>query len=900
MKFLGSLLGMALVVFAALLLAPYVIDWNSRYGNYVFEQLGAATSGSGATIRALGNIRGRFLSPKLSVNNLYLECDEGTSRCTGTISVERLELRLSFLSMLAGNMRVKSIDLYGLRTDVSNLGGIVESQTSGGVGRVRIHDSVIVSGKVIEAFPRNAIHIRRGEIKSTGKVYLSNAEFKIGGSKYEMVAELDLQNEKQRLADIKISSASTKAVILGTGSGAEKGQRDTLRNSFGDFEWALDVKTSDLSEFTQSVSTVTNIDILGYMGSTEELELAARVKQKEPGGFEITSFNINSSSLSGKASGACSSNMACNMKLVFTSVDLDSLLYSNAKDVDPYHVPVRGSAMQFPMIAADLDASLELDIKEIRYKGSVAKNFVASTSVKDGKIAINRLLLDMPGRNNVLSISGSAVNSEDDAIPRFMGKINAHGDDIDALIGWVFPVRVKETAHHRKGSGKFVLESDLYIAPRIISLPYISLVSNRVGVVGDLKYKYGKRSGVITGGITVSNFAVSDYFTEGADVQRNFMGFRWLRGVTVPVQISLKLQDFAIGTRNIKELSLLADISNRKMSLERIHFSAFDSSNRLSEFGGLARVSLSSQGTRPKILVNLSGDKYSSEFLWIPKFVEHNAEESDDDAKKKKTGGAKFVWSSKTIDLSSFEGIDGNMNIVVRQLFIGGRVLTNFSLASTLKEGVMSVDNLSFRHGKGKVRISGNMGMGEVSSMSAVISASDVSIGGPEGPNTHGFSGNLSVSGSLQMQGRNLLEWANSVKGKLKFASRRLGVPGVDFNGFITDLFNTKSKAEIASLSRVYLYRGSTIFEQLDGEIQIDRGAAVSSAQFKLKSAIGAASVNFLIPQFTVTSLCRFTFVPPWGGSPRSIDMTTQGHVWQPNPSFDIDKLYDIVQQGNR
>ncbi|MFV9838485.1 MAG: AsmA-like C-terminal region-containing protein [Aaplasma endosymbiont of Hyalomma asiaticum] len=900
MKFLGSLLGVTLVGFVALLLAPYVIDWNSRYGNYVFEQLGASTSKSGITIRALGNIKGRFISPKLSVNNLYLECNEETTECVGTISVEKLELRLSFLSMIMGRAKVKSVDLFGLRTNVNNLGRIIESQTAGELRRVRVHDSVIVSSKVIEAFPKNAIHIRRGELKSSGSTYVSNAEFKIGNSKYDFVAKLDFQNVQQSIADIKVSSDKTRAVVTGIGNGAVRGRQSTFRNLFGDFEWVLDIKTSDLSELTQSVSTVTNIDALGYVSSAEELSLAARIRQRETGGFEIVNLNINGSSLSGNAVGACSADMACNMKLAFSSVDLDSLLYSNVKDVDPYYVPVRGSAMQFPMFAASLDASLELDIREIRYKGSVAKNLIAVTSVKDGKIAINRLLLDMPGRNNVLSISGSAVNSEDDAIPRFMGQINAHGDDIDALIGWVFPVRVKEVVHQRRGSGKFVLESGLYIAPRIISLPNISLASNRVNVTGNLKYKYGKRSGVLVGGIVVSNFSASDYTAGEYDIKRDIMRFRWLRSVTVPIQVSLKLQDFTIGPRNIKELSFLADISNRRLSMERVHFSATDSNNKTSEFGGLVRVLLSSQGTRPKILVDFSGDEYSSEFLWIPKFVERNEEAFGDDGKKKKTSAAKFVWSKRTIDLSSLEGVDGSVNIGMKKLFVAGRVLTKFSLVSQLKEGVMSVDNLSFRHGKGEVKISGNIGMGEVSSMSAVIAASNVAIGNVDSADTYGFSGNLSVSGSLQMQGRNLLEWANSVKGKLKFASRRLSVPGVDFDGFITDLFNTRSKAEIASLSRVYLYRGSTVFEQFDGEVQIERGAAVSSAQFKLKSAIGASSVSFMIPQFTVTSLCRFTFVPPWGGSPRSIDMTTQGHLWHPNPTFDIDKLFDIVQQGMR
>ncbi|SCV63158.1 hypothetical protein ANAPH2_00548 [Anaplasma phagocytophilum] len=245
------------------------------------------------------------------------------------------------------------------------------------------------------------------------------------------------------------------------------------------------------------------------------------------------------------------------------------------------------------------------------------------------------------------------------------------------------------------------------------------------------------------------------------------------------------------------------------------------------------------------------------------------------------------------------------MNVKLKNMTFLGRSLTDLVMSSTFKEGVMSIDDLHFNQGEGNVKISGNVGMGDVTSLSVVIAASNVAIGSKdsndedvEEPKGMNPKGNISVSGTLQMYGRNVLELMNSVKGKLKFAARRLDVSGVDFDGFITDLFNTESRADIASLSRVYLYRGNTVFEKFDGEMQIERGTAVSSLQFRLNNAVGAASINFMIPQFTVTSLCRFAFVPPGGNSPASIDMSLQGYVWQPKPTFDIDRLFELVKSS--
>ncbi|MDB1135342.1 AsmA family protein [Candidatus Anaplasma sp. TIGMIC] len=904
MKLIGYLFCAVLLAIFGAAVAPYVVDWNARYGDYVFAQLGAATRESGVVIKALGNIRGQFLIPRLTASNLYLECSEDSKECSGAIAVERLEMRLSLLPLITGRAHVKSVDIYGLRTDASSLSRIVRSQASGGIKKIRIFDSVIADNSGVDATHRSSIYIRQGEIRSRGGTYESQAELRIGSARYELHSTLESQDGGSRVANVELSSTNTKVVLSGSGRRTRTADvvdiSDLQKGLFRGFEWVLDARTNNLTELAQVAAIATKVDGISYVNSSEKLSMNAHIKQKEDGGFEVTSLDIDSGSISGHARGECSDTMSCKAQLVLSSVDIDSLFRSDIPDVDAsYSAPMRRSSAHFPLVTAEFDAKAELDIREIRYKGSVARNLDAKVSIRDGKVAIDQLRLDLPGRNNILRISGSSVNAGSDSIPRFTGAVYAQGEDIDALLSWVFPIHANEL-RSSKDSGKFVLESKLYIAPRIVALPGIRLTSQRARAEGNLKYKYGKKGGVVIGGITVSGFSTSDYSVEGMDMKRDVASFAWLRNVMVPLQVLVKFQDFSIGHKAVKELSFLADVSGRRMNLEKIHFVALSGDESVSEVSGSARVSLSSQGVRPKVFLDLKGDKYSSEFLWLPKFLERNAPEG---ASKKvwKEGMSKFTWSSKPINLSVLEGIDGSVSVRIKSFSFADKILKDLSLASTLKEGVMSIDHLNFRKGKGRVRISGNVGLGEVSSMSVVIAASDVSVDVKEAPTAHAgnlVSGNVSVSGSLQMQGKNVLEWANSVKGKLKFASRRLGVKGVDFDGFITTLFNAESKAEIASLSRVSLYQGDTVFEKFDGEMEIDRGAVVSSAQFRLKNAVGAASVNLFIPQFTVTSLCRFTFIPPRGGSPENIDMSMEGYLWHPNPTFDIDRLFEIVRKN--
>ena len=883
----------ALVALLAIVVAPYVIDWNARYGGYVFEQLGAAASGSGASVRALGKMKGRVLTPKLTVNNLYFECGEEVQGCSGAVSIEKLELNLSLRSLIFGALEVKSMDMYGVRTDVHSLSNMLTSSALGAAYKIRVFDSSIVAdSSAISGSNRNAVYIRSGEIKSNSGDFSADAELMIGGNKYKFVSKLKT-NAESKVASIELTSANTSIVLHGNqGFSLSDGENNPTS---GKFAWSVNANTSNMSELAEAIGVAGDIDILSYITSREGLSLTADVKSGYNGAWEVSNFDVKSAIIAGSANGTCDKKLSCEAKLAFSLIDMDELFGNGVVDNGDTYRASLGSAMgkRVAGVLSNLDMRFGLDVKEIRYKGNTSKNLVADAYIREGKLAIDRLLLDLPGVNNRLYISGGTHKEEGDIVPRFTGKFNAEGEDIDEILEWIFPIQ-----HNKEGSvgGNFVLDSDLYIAPRVIALRNITMRSGRANVMGDLKYKYGRRGGAVVGKIVVSNFTADVYnFDENFDFKRKMKEFTWLRNIVFPMQLAVKFRDFTVANRRIGELSFLADVSNRKIGIERIRFSAVDSKDSTSEVRGYAALTLSSQGVRPRLLLNLDSEQYSSEFLWIPKFINYESKGSNNKKGRTAQSQQKLRWSKSPIDLSCFEGMDGSINIKVKKVLFGDVTVSDFLLLSALKEGIMSIDKLAFRQGKrGSVDISGNLGMGDISSISVVVAASNLAIGGNKEKDI--LRGNVSFSGTLQAQGKNVLEWVNSVKGKLKFAARRFDVKGVDFNGFITDLFNTETKAEVASLSRVYLYRGNTVFDTFEGEANIGDGSVVSSLSFRLASAVGAASLNLFLPQFSITSLCRFSFIPPGDKTrtPASIDMNLQGYLWQPNPTFDIDKLFAL------
>ncbi|MGN7661414.1 MAG: AsmA-like C-terminal region-containing protein [Anaplasma sp.] len=877
-----------LVVFAVLVLAPYVINWDSRYGNYIFEQLGIA-SGSRGGIRVIGSVKGSFLLPKITVSNLHVECNEDTAGCVGTVSIDRLELHLSPLSMLLGGPpSARSIEVHGLRTNARGLASIVAMQTKHGTERVYVYDSIIKTGGVIGGSTHNAVHVRHAVVTSSGKTLSGDAVLKVGNAKYSLAARLENKSRRSAIR-VELSSPNTSVLLQGKGDGA-----------FDNLEAVLEAKTSNLSELTQTIAAVTDYSVLGSVTSTEALTLSAKIKSAQEGGFSVKDLNIKGQSVSGGLSLVCTSATLCKAALNFASIDLDTLFPGGlGSDPDAYHIDSARAGERFSVVPPRLNATFSLDIKEIHYRGRVSKNLVAAVTVRQGRVAVERLLLDLPGQNNHLRISGVTSGASAGVIPRFIGTLNARGDDAGALVSWLLPLQADA---RRVRSGGFALTGNLYIAPRIFSVLGVKAVSGATHLNGSVKYKYGRRGGEIIGDVTVGNFGTDGYnLDKEFNVKRDVMSFAWLRSVSCPMKLSVKLHDVKVDSGMIGELSFLADLSQRGISIERIHFRGIDKRDRISDLEGRASVTLSSRGMRPKIFLDLKSKTYSDAFLWLPQFMESGSEQiGDETTGKEKT--TKLLWSRRPLDLSSFEGLDGSVDLHADSLhFSGSRViLSDLTWASTLKEGLMSLDKLYFRQGadsKGLVNISGNIGMGEVSSVSLVVSASDVSIGEVDQTGTEQqLSGRFSVSGSLQTQGRNMIELANALKGKAKFAAKGLNVVGVDFNGFIEDLLTAESKSEVASLARVHLYRDSTVFETLNGESVIDRGMLVSSLKFNIENAAGSASVNFFIPQFTVLGLFRFFFIPPEAGAPVHMDMHLNGHVLRPNPTFDIDSLYEIVR----
>ena len=323
------------------------------------------------------------------------------------------------------------------------------------------------------------------------------------------------------------------------------------------------------------------------------------------------------------------------------------------------------------------------------------------------------------------------------------------------------------------------------------------------------------------------------------------------------------------------------------MNIDKIRFNATDGSNLL----GFVKVYIRPQDIRPKISVQLKSSKYNSDFMVFPSLMRNVL----DDSKKV----VNIKWSDKDLNFYGLEHVDGDISIDIKDFFCQNNNLIDFVFLASLKDSLMSINKLMFKMDEGFVSVSGKIGMGTSSSLSAVMSIANIGIDKLlSNLNISGVTGNISISGSVQTHGKTVTDWVNFLDGKMEFVAKRVNVVGIDFNKFIMDLLETKSKSDIAALTQISLYNNNTMFNFINAGANIKRGTIAASLQFAIDNAGGVASANISLLQFALISMLRLSFIPPGMSSASHIDMSVQGQLWQPKVTFDINNLYDTVRKS--
>ena len=112
MKFLVYSGSAILIFLLFLIVSPFFINWNSYYASHVLKQI--ENISSDMSVKGVSNVTGSLILPRIVINNLQVESSSDLSDHKSIILIERLELKISLLSLLLFSPKIYAVTVDGL------------------------------------------------------------------------------------------------------------------------------------------------------------------------------------------------------------------------------------------------------------------------------------------------------------------------------------------------------------------------------------------------------------------------------------------------------------------------------------------------------------------------------------------------------------------------------------------------------------------------------------------------------------------------------------------------------------------------------------------------------------------------------------------------------------------
>lgn len=832
------------LVLVLLHVAAVFKDW-SGYRKYIIKELERTYD---AKVHIGGKIKVSLITPKLTIHNVYIQYNENKEqKLSDLISVRKIEIRTSFLSLLLFSLQPKSITLFGMKSNKENLINIINTKASGNTVDIVIKDSQ-VSFKNDFANYSSIVNIKEVAVKKNKQFF---GEVKVGDNNYDFSGKVNITKK-----NVYISVESNFVNLLFTGN---RNQEELQGN--------LTLTINNSSGSVSDLAKIINLSFLSCVIPSENIEISSNINLDE-NEFTVTDLKIDSKSM--QASGTIQNDRKgdhTNLNISFSKVDLDSIQNDSQRTTNMKDLLECFRAV----VPKNLSLNFNMEASNIQYQNKILDNFRAVLKSTDGKVKVNTLL-KFPGINNISYLSGEISNNN--ALSEFNGDLLVEGNDFESFISCFFPsIKMKENQKNQ-----FTLSSKLHLAPRILSISDIRLLNNKESLQGSIKMSYAKKRSVIDGEFSIHNLDADKYdhslFSSLSKMQR-------LKNFQYDANIKASVNNLTLNDTKIKNLDFLLKMEKGKLVADKIKLSGEDF-----DITGNAKILIDQKYTKPLLDVNFTGSKFNGKIITLPNLVEtkRNSRNEID----------QIQWSTKQLNfLDDKEGFDANVQIKTAEFKTEQNVLKDFNLDAVIRNNTITIRQVSYVLEHGQVFFQGYLRLDSMYAKFFISNFDTKKIGKVIGIDN--VNGQISLSGEIKTQGKSFHDWANSLSGDINLQAQGIEVTNVDFNSFITNLLSSKNKSEISSLAYVDIYNGKTFFENISGKASIKSGICSTSLQFGIDQASGSISSNLTLSNFALASIFRFFFILPNHSNPIYIDIHLDGPVWRPKMSFDVDQIFTTL-----
>lgn len=457
-KTLIAIVGLLVILIAAVLVVPGMIDWNG----YKPEIQKAAKDATGRDLRIDGDLSLSILpSPKLSVAGVGLANMAGGST-PEMASLESLDVNVALGPLLSGAIRVTSITLVKPvivleksadgRTnwtfdtgEAAPAGGGTDAGGTGGSGApaVALDQAVIEDGRLIYRDAATGTEQTVSDVNLTISAAGLQGPFEVdGGVTYQGIP----MTLAAAVGALDAGRATSVKLDATGGDGAVKVALSGALDMDGGpaFKGRLDVSAPDLEKAGALASAFGAAPPAGLPASAVSIgaDVVGSPAAVTASDLVVT---LGESRFQGQVTAALDPRISVEATLTGNRLDLDALLpASSAASAETAPAGGSGTAPVAGGTASpgttspgalptDIDARLDLKIDAVQYQGGTIRNAQIDVSLRDGVGDLRLATAQLPGGTDVTVIGGV----EGDGPPVFVGRLEAASDNLRATLDWL-------------------------------------------------------------------------------------------------------------------------------------------------------------------------------------------------------------------------------------------------------------------------------------------------------------------------------------------------------------------------------------------------------------------------------------------------------------------------------
>ena len=472
-KLLVSLAGLFVVLVAAVLVGPSLVDWNSQKSRLTDE----VERATGRQLTIEGEMSLALLpAPALSASSVRFQNVENGS-APSMVELEELKVRVALWPLLSGQVQFESVVLVRPRIlleilpdgrrnwqfsedlqaqgDARDQSAEGSPDAAGGAessalsAAVRFDSFSIEDGSLIYRDGRSGQEERFEAVNGNIIAESVNGPFAVTGSAAAQGIATEFEVTLGKLVEAGATRFKTAIRLPQSGASAEVAGTVSLHSDAVALRGKVEASGENLAALLATGRGNSGGQLPALLANAFEVsgQVSADLEQLQVSDLSLI---LGEASLNGEVTAQLLSPLQVKAKLQTTKLDLDSLLAQAAPMPEDAAVPAEteaaagavtdtGRAQGAEGTAAaglprDVDAELALSVDAIVYRGQVIRQARFEGRLFEGRAEVRKAIALLPGGSDV-TLSGSLEDGS--AGLGFAGHLEAASDNVRAVLTWL-------------------------------------------------------------------------------------------------------------------------------------------------------------------------------------------------------------------------------------------------------------------------------------------------------------------------------------------------------------------------------------------------------------------------------------------------------------------------------